>query len=176
MKKKKGQAKLQRELRHANRRLQSMRSSGYGNLTVIDRALAEFGKITKQGKKEKFVIDGKLNNRQSRLIIKQLNKFLQSAWTTESGRADILEKRVNAFMNPNGKYNLSKEETLKLFDIFESDAYHKAIEKKMLDSNQVIDMMRNSNASAKKFDEVLTSLVKSETQPDESRDYVESRL
>ena len=46
----------------------------------------------------------------------------------------------------------------------------------MLDSNQVIDMVRNSNASAKKFDEVLTSLVKSETPPDESRDYVESRL
>ena len=79
-------------------------------------------------------------------------------------------------MNPNGKYNLNRDETLKLFDVFESDAYHKAIEKRMLDSNQVIDMVRNSNASAKKFDEVLTSLVKSETQPDESRDYVESRL
>ena len=46
MKKQKGKKRLEKEVRLANRRLQSMRSKGYGNLTVIERALAEFEKYS----------------------------------------------------------------------------------------------------------------------------------
>ena len=74
MKKQKGKKRLGKEVRLANRRLQSMRSKGYGNLTVIERALAEFEKYSKQANAKKFSLDGVNTPKKRKLLQKQLLK------------------------------------------------------------------------------------------------------
>ena len=180
MKKQKGKKRLEKEVRLANRRLQSMRSKGYGNLTVIERALAEFEKYSKKTNAKKFSLDGVNTPKKRKLLKTQLNKFLSSEWTTDKGRKNILQKRINTFMRDKetgGKWGLSETETLLLFDVFASDEYHKAIEKGMLSSDQVIDIVRtNNNSKSNDFERALKSLVKSNVEPDESRIFVEDVL
>ena len=64
-----------------------------------------------------------------------------------------------------------------LFDVFASDEYHKVIEKGMLSSEQVIDIVRkNNNSNSNDFEKALKSLVTSTIEPDESRIFVEDVL
>lgn len=180
MKKQRGKKRLEREVKIANRRLQSMRSKGYGNLTVIERALAEFEKYSKQSNAKIFSMSGIDTPKKQRLLKKQIGKFLNSEWTTDIGRKNILQKRIKSFMqNPEtgGKWGLSESETLLLFDVFATDEYHKAIEKGMLSSEQVIDIIRkNNDTNSSEFENALKSLVKSETPPDESRIFIEDAI
>lgn len=157
-----------------------MRSSGYEKLSVIDRAMAEFNKIAKGKAQSEFSMKGIDTQKKTDLLRKQLRKFLSSDWTTSKGRKNILQKRISSFMKSKengGKWGLSEQETLTLFDIFASDEYHKAIEKQMLSSDQIIDMVRkNGETKANQFEKALKSLVKSDTPPEESRLFVESEL
>lgn len=180
MKKQKGKKRLERDIKIANRRIQSMKSKGYGNLTVIERALAEFEKYSKQSNAKKFSLDGINTAKKRKLLKAQLGKFLSSEWTTDVGRKNILKKRIKAFTRDTetgGKWGLSEKETLLLFDVFASDEYHKAIEKGMLSSGQVIDIVRkNNNSNSNDFEKALKSLVKSNIEPDESRIFIEEVL
>lgn len=173
---KKKNSRLERQVRLANRRIQSMKSQGYGNLTVIDRALKEAKKIT--GTSEKFTVKGVNSNKKRSILSAQLDKFLNSKWTTESGRKDILEKRINTFMSDGEKgYSMTRAQVLKLFDLFETDEYHKVIEKKMLDSKQMIDIIKkNDDVSSHELEHILSELVKSKTPQGESRLFVEDAI
>ena len=112
MKKQKGKKRLERDIKIANRRIQSMKSKGYGNLTVIERALAEFEKYSKQSKAKKFSLDGINTPKKRKLLKAQLGKFLSSEWTTDAGRKNILKKRINAFTRnteTGGNWGLSEK-------------------------------------------------------------------
>jgi hypothetical protein len=146
----------QRKVATANKRLQRMRQQGYGNLSVIPLALREYSKIT--GKKaDTFKIGKAPSEEKLELINRQIDKFLQSDWTTSAGRKRIVEKRKATFKDVT-KWGLTEKETVRLFDLFDTDAYSKAVEKGALDSRQAIDLIREGN-DATLLEKALTEVI-----------------
>lgn len=163
--------KLNDNIKKANTRLRSMRASGYGNLSVIKIAMqqAKLAGGVKKGAKT-FSYTGQLDNYKKMMLLNEtLEKFLASPWTTKKGRAEILQKRMSTFTAPlsvavstNKKYyGLTEKEVITLFDIFETDAYHKLVEKGIWDSKQQIDFIQNhfdvsADFMEKIFNEILS--------------------
>lgn len=167
---------LNKKMKQANALLTDMRTNGYGDLSVIERSLKQFQKIT-NNQKDIFAA-GRLSAIEKRMAIKSVDKFINSKWVTERGRQEILDKRINAFTQLNGthQYGLTREETLKLFDVFSSDEYHKLIEKRYLDSEQIIDIVRNTNKDSNDIIQAMKNALKSKKSETQARIEIEKRL
>jgi hypothetical protein len=153
---------LATKIKRANARLAYMRKKGYDNLSVVPLALREHGKITGADKPSNFKMGRKTSVKKLEQIDRQIDKFLNSKWTTSKGRSEILEKRLDAFTR-NAKqsdkdrvYNMSRKQALTLFDTFATDVYEKAASLGMLDSRQLVDIIKSTNASADKIEKALT--------------------
>lgn len=173
-----GRAKKQAEkmTRQANRRLQSMRARDFGKLSVVDLALADQRKQLKKNS-SKFEVGKDAN-----ATVKRMRKFLDSKWTTEKGRAEILEKRIKSFTRKKARKGeelkrpaLTKNKTLQLFDIFATDAYHKAKEKG-LDSEQLIEFFRGKKRKdlVGAMEKALTAFVESDVRAEDAILFMEN--
>lgn len=162
--------KLNENIKKANTRLRSMRASGYGKLSVIKIAMqqAKLAGGVKKGAKT-FSYTGQLDNYKKMMLLNEtLEKFLASPWTTKKGRAEILQKRMSTFTAPisvsnaTGRkyYGLTEKEVITLFDVFETDAYHKLVEKGIWDSKQQIDFIQNhSDVPADFMEKIFNDLL-----------------
>lgn len=139
---------LVEKIKDANEILTVMRDEGYGDLNIVDSALANFQKIV-GGESNIFKIPSRLSEEKKKLAIHSIDKFLSSKWVTKEGRDEILQKRINTFTKDKaegGRYGLNEETTLKLFDIFKSRVYHQIRERNDLDSDQIIDIVKHSSS------------------------------
>lgn len=171
---------LSERIKMANEILDEMREDGYGDLSIIQTALKKFENITGTSTDRFTLKRGALSNEKTIQAIMTLNKFLSSKWTTSQGRQEILEKRINAFTMPaesGGQHNLTKQQTLKLFDVFASKTYHKLKAKYDLDSDQIIDIVRNrGNVSATDLIKAMQNASKSKNFAYQSRLQIEKSI
>ena len=167
---------LNRKMVQANSLLEQLRRDGYGDLTIIDRSLKQFQKIV-GGSKNVFEA-GRLSYIEKRMAIRSIDKFISSKWVTEKGREDILNNRIKAFTNIDSQheYGLTEEQTLKLFDVFASKEYHKMINKKYLDSEQIIDIVRTNDNTANDIIIAMADALKDVKSEYQARIEIETRL
>lgn len=170
---------LVEKIKDANEILTVMRDEGYGNLNIIDSALANFQKIV-GGESNIFKIPSRLSEEKKKLAIHSIDKFLSSKWVTKEGRDEILQKRINTFTKDKaegGLYGLNEETTLKLFDIFESRVYHQIRERNDLDSDQIIDIVKHSSSkTTAEIVKAMENAMRSKKFSTQARYEIEKRL
>lgn len=167
------------KVKEANEILASLREEGYGDLNIVDASLANFQKIV-GGKSNIFKIPSQLSKEKKALAIHSIDKFLYSKWATKEGREEIYNKRLATFRlskKEGGRYGLTKKDTLKLFDVFASDVYHKLRQKFDLDSEQIIDIIRHAKkASSREIIDAMRNAGKSKNFDSQARYEIEKRL
>lgn len=150
---------VRKKLKRANARLAYMRKKDLGKLSAIPLALREHAKIT-GAMSETFKMGRKPDMKTLEKLDTQLDRFLQSKWTTEKGRNEIYEKRLKTFATDKN-LKLERNLALKLFDVFSTDVYEMAREKGLLDSTQLIELIKNEDNTndALEFEQALQSVL-----------------
>jgi hypothetical protein len=148
---------VRKKLKRANSRLAHMRKKGLSKLSVIPLALREHAKITGV-MSETFKMGRKPDTKTLEKLDRQLDQFLKSKWTTEKGRNEIYEKRLKTFATDK-ELLLERDLALKLFDVFSTDIYEIAKEKGLLDSTQLIELIKNEDNvnDAEDFEQAIQS-------------------
>ena len=174
-KKSRAKKQLEKSVKEANRRLQSMQSQGLGKISTVKKGLREYAKIT-GAYKPTFEIPKKLKGADVELLQKNINKFLKSNWTTKKGRTAIYEKTKQTFMSGNvgilAGQKLSEEKALRIMDSFGSTEVQRAIEKGLLSSDQIIQIVRDTEYTARQISEKISKAIKENVDSDMAIDYI----
>lgn len=167
-----------KKIEKANTLLNEMKKDGYGNLSVITLAEEQIRKLQDaEMLPDSFPSISDVPYEKLNAYDRILEKFINSPWTTEEGRNDIYKKRLSSFQSNN---KITKKRALQLYDIFDTDVYHQVIEKGLLDSKQIIDMVlhtRRGSATVLSFEQAFNALLqRNDISEDESRIFVERFL
>lgn len=171
---------VRRKLNRANKRLVTMRRKGLGDLSVIPLALREYSKISGEVS-DVFKMPTDKSEARLKRTERQLDKFLNSKWTSQKGRAEIYRKRLATFEKKD-KLQLNKTQALKFFDIVNTDIYSKLKDMGYMDSEQIVELVRNSGRKrASSYEKALNSLYNYvQENPDfkkeELHGYIESEM
>lgn len=148
---------VRRKINRANKRLATMRKKGLGDLSVIPLALREYSKISGETA-DTFKMPTDKSEARLKRTERQLDKFLNSKWTSQKGRAEIYRRRLATFEKKE-ELKLSKTQALKFFDIVNTDVYSKLKEMGYMDSEQIVELVRNSGRKrASSFEKALNNL------------------
>lgn len=148
---------VRKKINRANKRLATMRRKGLGDLSVIPLALREYSKISGE-MSDVFKMPTDKSEARLKRTERQLDKFLNSKWTSQKGRAEIYRKRLATFEKKE-ELKLSKTQALKFFDIVNTDVYSKLKEMGYMDSEQIVELVRESGKKrASSFENALNSL------------------
>lgn len=168
---------IEKKIKKANELLEQMREDGYGDLSVINLATEQVRKVQgTDATPNRFPNIDEIPPARMAAYDTILDKFTQSKWTTEEGRQEIFDKRLSTFRD---NESLTKRRALQIYDIFDTDVYHRVIEKGLLDSKQVIDMVRHTrrgDRTARDFEQAFNALLSADVPEDESRIFVERFL
>lgn len=160
--------KLEEKIRESNGILATMYDTGYGDLSIVKMFTDQSRKILGMDKRPKYLPEmSEMDDKTAYKLEVVMDKFLNSDWTSEEGRERIFEKRLGTFSD---RFKLEREDALKIYDIFETDAYHKMIEKGIMDSKQFIDLVkRNKDMKELKIEQAITALNQSGVQRGKAR-------
>lgn len=148
---------VHRKIKRANKRLATMRKKGLGDLSVIPLALREYSKISGE-MSDTFKMPADKSEARLKRTERQLDKFLKSKWTSQQGRAEIYRKRLETFEKKE-QLKLNKTQALKFFDIVNTDIYSKLKEMGYMDSEQIVELVRNSGRKrASTYEKALNNL------------------
>ena len=148
---------VRKKLNRANKRLATMRRKGLGDLSVIPLALREYAKISGETA-DVFKMPSDKSTAKLKRTERQLDKFLNSKWTSQKGRAEIYRKRLDTFEKKE-ELKLSKTQALKFFDIVNTDVYSKLKDMGHMDSEQIVELVRNSGRKkTSSYEKALNSL------------------
>lgn len=148
---------VRRKLNRANKRLATMRRKGLGDLSVVPLALREYSKISGEIS-DAFKMPTDTSEAHLKRTERQLDRFLNSKWTSQNGRAEIYRKRLATFEKKD-TLKLSKTQALKFFDIVNTDIYSKMKEMGYMDSEQIVELVRDSGRKrASSYEKALNNL------------------
>lgn len=174
-KKSRAKKQLEKSVKEANRRLQSMQAQGLGKISAVKKGLHEYAKIT-GAYKPSFDIPKNLKGADVELLQKSINKFLHSKWTSAQGRQAIYEKTKQTFMSGRvailGGKKLSEEKALRIMDTFNNTEVQRAIEKGMLSSDQIIQIVRDTEHTERQIVSKIGQAIKDNISQEKAFDYV----
>ena len=148
---------LKRKISKANKRLRTLRKSGHGNISAIPLALKQMEIATGTKQKNFFKIGrGKKTDKDYEKIETQIDRFLESEWSTVHGIKAITTRSASTLQKKEG---LSDSQIANAIDTFQLDVYSKAMELGGLASKQVVQAFKD-NTDAVTMEKALTEYVK----------------
>lgn len=154
---------LKRKISRANKRLRTLRKSGHGNISAIPLALKQMEIATGTKQKKFFKIGrGKKTDKDYEKIEKQVDRFLQSDWSTVHGIKAITARSAATLQN---KEKLTDVQIANAVDTFQLDVYSKAMELGGLASKQVVQAFKD-DTNALTMEKALTEYVKKISEND----------
>lgn len=167
--------KLEEKIQKSNGILATMYDTGYGDLSVVKMFTDQSRKILGMGERPKYLPKiSEIDDKTAYKLEVIMDKFINSDWTSEEGRERIFEKRLGTFSD---RFKLEREDALKIYDIFETDAYHKMIEKGLMDSKQFVDLIkRNKDVQEIKIEQAVIALNQSGVQRGKARIFLTTLL
>lgn len=148
---------LRRKISKANKRLRTLRKSGHGNISAIPLALKQMEIATGTKQKNFFKIGrGKKTDKDYEKIEAQIDRFLQSEWSTVRGIKAIASRSATTLQKKEG---LTDAQIANAIDTFQLDVYSKAMELGGLASKQVVQAFKE-DTDAVTMEKALTEYVK----------------
>lgn len=163
--------KLEEKIQESNGILAVMYDTGYGDLSVVKMFTDQARKILGMDKRPKYLPEiSEIDDKTAYKLDIVMDKFINSDWTSEEGRERIFEKRLGTFSE---RFGMERDEVLKIYDIFETDAYHKMVEKGLMDSHQFIDLIkRNKDIKELKIEQAISALNQSNVKRGQARKFL----
>lgn len=148
---------LRKKIKRANSRLDTLRNKGYGNISVIPLALKQMEIATGEAQKKYFKIGRNKTEQELEKIDAQVDRFLNSNWSTIRGIKAIVTKSAVTLQENSG---LTDEQLATVIDTFQIDVYNKAMELGGLSSKQIVNLAKDGNIySSKDFEKAFTKYV-----------------
>lgn len=138
---------VKNQIKLANKILATMRRDGYGNLSVIKLSQSQQAILTKSVSKKGNFIIGKTKEKDLAKLSTILDKFIQSPWTTDEGRAQIREKAATTlWLNERGLHaDLTEQEALAAVDLFSTDIVSIIRDQVVLPSDVIFEAIKRAN-------------------------------
>ena len=147
---------LKRKISKANKRLRTLRKTGHGDISAIPLALKQMEIVTGKKQKKYFNIGrGKKSDKEYRKIETQIDRFLQSEWSTVHGIKAITARSAATLQK---KEKLTDVQIANAVDTFQLDVYSKAMELGGLASKQVVQAFKD-DTNALTMEKALTEYV-----------------
>ena len=159
---------LRKKLKRANSRLDTLRKKGYGNISAIPLALKQMEIVTGEKQKKYFRMGRNKTEQDLKKIEAQVDRFLNSNWSTIRGIKTIVTKSASTLQKKEG---LSDAQIANAIDTFQFDVYSKAMELGGLASKQVVQAFKD-DTDALTMERALTEYVKKVSEndiPDDER-------
>ena len=154
---------LKRKISRANKRLRTLRKTGHGNISAIPLALKQMEIATGTKQKKFFKIGrGKKTDKDYEKIEKQIDRFLQSEWSTVRGIKAIASRSAATLQKKEGLTDAQIENAI---DTFQLDVYSKAMELGGLASKQVVQAFKD-DTDALTMEKAFTEYVKKVSEND----------
>lgn len=154
---------LKRKISRANKRLRTLRKTGHGDISAIPLALKQMEIATGTKQKKFFNIGrGKKTDKDYEKIEAQIDRFLQSEWSTVHGIKAITERSAATLQKKEG---LSDVQIANAIDTFQLDVYSKAMELGGLASKQVVQAFKD-DTDVMTMEKALTEYVKKVSEND----------
>lgn len=147
---------LRKKITAANRRIREAREEDILSLNAFKLAAQEAKKITGQKQFNRYQLSKKTlaDSRKLVLLDIQLDKFLNSEWTSREGRDRIYEKRLQTFKQHHKGWD--RNDILKLYDEFALDAVERLREAGIFKSDEIINFSRDY--SSEQIEQATTQL------------------
>ena len=155
---------LRKKIKRANSRLDTLRKKGYVNISVIPLALKQMEIATGEKQKKYFKMGRNKTEQDLEKIDAQVDRFLNSNWSTIRGVKAIVTKSASKLKENN---NLTDEQLATAIDTFQLDVYSKSMELGGLSSKQIVNLAKDgNNYSSKDFEKALTKYVEKLAEQD----------
>lgn len=155
---------LRKKIKRANSRLDTLRKKSYGNISAIPLALKQMEIATGEKQKKYFKMGRNKTEQELEKIDAQIDRFLDSNWSTIRGIKSIVTKSAATLQKNN---ELTDEQLATMIDIFQLDVYSKAMELGGISSKQIVNLSKDSNNySIKDFEKAFTEYVNKVSEKD----------
>lgn len=155
---------LRKKIKRANSRLDTLRKKGYGNISAIPLALKQMEIATGDKQKKYFRMGRNKSEKDLEKIDAQIDRFLNSNWSTIRGIKTIVTKSASTLKESN---NLTDKQLATMIDTFQIDVYNKAMELGGLSSKQIVNLAKDgNNYSSKDFEKAFTEYISKVTEKD----------
>ena len=147
---------LRKKIKRANSRLDTLRKKGYENISAIPLALKQMEIATGEKQKKYFKMGRNKTEQDLEKIDAQVDRFLNSNWSTIRGIKAIVTKSAATLQKKEG---LSDTQIANAIETFQLDVYSKAMELGGLASKQVVQAFKD-DTDAVTMEKALTEYIK----------------
>lgn len=145
-----------RLVKTARERWKTAQEDGVTELSAFKNIREKIKKITGGRKGFYYAPIVRLAENDLKLLVKQYKTFLANPQTTSEGRKEIMKKAREAFQS---NTNYTDNEYLAMWDVFSTDSYHMLLEAGLMDSDDVITAVLDSD-NKKSVQEIASAIEK----------------